>query len=176
MSQTSKKENIFIVDYACGFHKDLCEVDYVSKLRSLSAIRALKKYPDAYLVLGAGMSNVTCGCGDLSSMIDQFLTRHGIEEDRILRNNKGHNTKTETEAAYELILEKGIGKVVCATSSYHALRVWGIWVFRFGITPEMFVSHYSPSFEVSLREFLKIIPDWILAFTRRFKIVRDIWI
>ncbi len=164
----SNDVNIFIVDYACGFHKGVCDIDYVSKLRTRSALRALKKYPNAYIVLGAGMANVTCGCGTLSSMIEAYLVHLNIPTTRILINDIGFNTKTETEAAYAIISKYNNFKVVCATSGYHALRVWMIWLCRFGIAPEMFISHYSLPVIQQLNEYIKIIPDAILSLLRRF--------
>ena len=68
-----KEEKIFIIDYACGFHPFVCEVDYTCALRCQAALRAFKKYPQAKFVLGAGMENVTQGCGPLAGMMRDFL-------------------------------------------------------------------------------------------------------
>jgi hypothetical protein len=46
-----RNNQVFIVDYAYGFNARTCEVDYVCKLRCQAALRAFKKYPDAYIVL-----------------------------------------------------------------------------------------------------------------------------
>ena len=176
ISSTSSNNvgNIFIVDYACGFHPGICNVDYVSELRSKAAIRALKRYPGAYILLGAGMSYATCGCGSLSQMIDYYLLQHGIPRDKILINDKGYNTITESEAAYEIISSIGMGKVICATTRYHAPRVWLIWLFRFGIVPQLFISNYRLPFNIELHEYAKIVPEIFRSIYRRFKVYSGI--
>jgi uncharacterized SAM-binding protein YcdF (DUF218 family) len=99
----------------------------------------------------------------------QFLIEHGVDGYAILINDKGYNTLTETEAVHTLIQRNNGGKVVCATSLYHAPRVWCIWFFRYGITPEIFTSKYRPNLLVLVSEFCKIMPDSIRALLYRYK-------
>lgn len=165
------KDKIFIVDYACGFHPFVCEVDYTCALRCQAGLRAFKKNPEAKFILGAGMKNITQGCGSLSDMMKNFLMEHGVDESLIFMNPRGHNTLTETEAAYSLIMKQGGGKIICATSSYHSARVWCIWFFRFGITPEMYTSKLKLNKRSFLKECLKVPLDSIRAFGNRFYII-----
>lgn len=163
-----KEEKIFIIDYACGFHPFVCEVDYTCALRCQAALRAFKKYPQAKFVLGAGMENVTQGCGSLAGMMRDFLVEHGVSSQVILSNPHGHNTLTETEAVYEIIQKQGGGKVVCATSRYHVPRVWCIWFFRFGIIPEIYSSKLGLKGKPLVREYLKVPFDCVRALINRF--------
>jgi len=151
-----KNTHTFIIDYAYGFHADTCEPDYVSRLRSQATLRAYKKYPDAYIVLSAGMKSVTGDCGPLADMMESYFLREHISPERILRNPKGHDTQSETAAAYALIKKYGGGKVICATSAFHAPRVWCIWVARYGIIPKMFTTKYKPHPGMYLKELVKI--------------------
>ncbi len=162
-----KEEQIFIVDYACGFHPYVCEVDYTCALRCQAALRAFKKYPNAKFVLGAGMGNLTGSCGSLSDMMREFLIEHDVPAQSILVNDKGFNTLTETEAAYKVIEKNGGGRIICATSAYHAPRVWCIWLFRFGVVPEMYVSHLNPNTKDRIKEYIKVPLDAIRAFVHR---------
>lgn len=162
------KKTIFIVDYAYGFHADTCEVDYVCRLRCLAALRALKKYPEARIVLGAGMRERTGDCGPLADMMENFLQKHGVSGGKIERNPQGHDTLSETEAVYKLIQKRGGDKIVCATSAYHVPRVWLIWLFQFGVTPEMYATKLKPHFSEQLKEIFKIPRDAIRALIRRF--------
>lgn len=156
-------KQVFIVDYAYGFRANTCDVDYVSRLRSQAALRALEKYPDAYVVLGAGMKEVTGDCGPLADMMRAFLLQHGVASNKILRNAQGSNTLAETKAVYALVKSHGGGKVVCATSAFHAPRVWLIWLFRFGVVPKMFTSKLRPNWHEYLREAYKIPRDIVRA-------------
>lgn len=156
-------KKVFIVDYAYGFHANTCDVDYVSRLRSQAALRALEKYPDAYVVLGAGMKEVTGDCGPLADMMRAFLLQHGVASNKILRNAQGSNTFAETKAAYALVQSHGGGRVVCATSRFHAPRVWLIWLCRFGIVPTMYVSTLRPGWREYVHEAYKIPRDAVRA-------------
>jgi uncharacterized SAM-binding protein YcdF (DUF218 family) len=156
-------KSVFIVDYAYGFHANTCDVDYVSRLRSQAALRALERYPDAYIVLGAGMKEVTGDCGPLADMMRDFLLERGVTSNKILRNARGSNTLAETEAAYALVKSHGGGKVVCATSAFHAPRVWLIWLCRYGIAPTMYTSKLKPRRSEYIRESYKIPRDILRA-------------
>jgi uncharacterized SAM-binding protein YcdF (DUF218 family) len=171
-----KEEKVFIIDYAYGFHADTCEVDYVCKLRCLAALRALKKFPDAYIVLGAGMKEVTGDCGPLAGMMEDFLDKHHIPKSKILRNPHGNDTLSETEAAYVIVQKHGGGKIICATSAYHAPRVWSIWLCRFGIVPMMYTTALKPSRLEYLHEIAKVPRDMIRALLYRFRyILSFVW-
>lgn len=159
---------MFIVDYACAFRAHVCEIDYTCKLRSEAALRALKKYPEAKIVLGAGMDEVTGGCGSLAGMMETFFLERGVPRSSILVNPIGHNTLTETEAAYSLIQKEGGGAIVCTTSKYHSLRVRCIWFFRFGIIPKMFTTPLTTTTKGVVREMLKVPFDCVRAFLYRF--------
>ncbi len=166
-------EHVFIVDYAYGFHANTCEVDYVCKLRCQAALRAYKKYPHARIVLGAGMKEVTGDCGSLASMMHDLLVDHGVPPSAILRNPYGNNTLNETEAAYQIICDRGGAaarqgaRIICATSAYHAPRVWAIWACRFGIMPEIYTTALRPSVSERLSECIKIPRDMIRALLHR---------
>ena len=162
------KTRVFIVDYASSAHPGTCELDYTSVLRSEAVLRALKKYPHAKIILGAGMRNIANDCGTLSDMMSAFLMNHGVSRLSILRNPLGHNTLTETEAAYEIIQKHGGGKVVCATSRYHKARVWCIWFFRFGIRPEIYETKLKMTRKGNIKEMIKVPIDAMRAFTCRF--------
>lgn len=165
-----REEKVFIIDYAYGFHADTCEVDYVCKLRCLAALRALKKYPDAHIVLGAGMKDKTGDCGPLAGMMEDFLDKHHISKSKILRNPHGNNTLSETEAAYEIVHRHGSGRIICATSAYHALRVWLIWLCRFGIISTMYTTSLKPSRWERWHEMLKVPRDIVRALLHRMHI------
>ncbi len=162
-----KEKKVFIVDYAYGFHADRCEVDYVCKLRCQAALRALKKYPDAYIVLGAGMKEVTGDCGPLAGMMEEFLAEKHLPKEKLLRNPLGNDTLSETEAAFAIIKKNGSGKIICATSAYHAPRVAAIWLFRFGIVPEIYTTSLKPPIPERLLELFKIPWDALRGLIRR---------
>lgn len=163
------KKNVFIVDYAYGFNAHTCEVDYVCALRSKAALRAFKKYPHAKIVLGAGMKKLTGDCGPLSGMMRTYLLEQGVPAEAILENPHGHNTLSETKAAWDIIKRHGGGRVVCATSAYHALRVWCIWVFGFGIIPlSFYTTNLDPSHAERIKEILKTPLDALHALRFRF--------
>lgn len=164
-----KSTRVCIVDYAYGFHADTCEVDYVCKLRCQAALRAFKKYQHAYIVLGAGMSESTGNCGPLADMMEKFLVERGVPQKAILRNPHGNNTLSETEAAYDIIQQHGGGKIICATSAYHAARVWTIWFFRFGIIPRMYTTKLKPPKSERWKEIGKIPRDAMQAFLNRLR-------
>lgn len=153
----------FIVDYAYGFKPGTCEVDYVCARRCQAAVRALKKYPDAHIVLAANMKEVTRGCGPLADMMETFLLEQGVPHSHIYRNAVGHDTLSETEGAYEAVKKHGGGRVVCATSLSHMPRVWIIWFFRFGIMPEMYVTKLKTTSRERLHEVIKVPLDAIRA-------------
>ena len=163
-----KDPQVFIVDYASGAGSPVCEVDYTCKLRCQAGLRALKKYPGAKFVLGAGMSEATDGCGPLAGMMRDYLIEHGVPSHDIFSNPLGYNTLSESEAVYAIIKKQGGGKIVCATSSFHVVRVWCIWFFRFGIVPEMYSTKLKVGRSAMFREFLKVPAEIIRAFTRRF--------
>lgn len=163
------ESRVFIVDYAYGFHADTCEVDYVCKLRCQAALRALKKYPNAYIVLGASMREVTRDCGPLADMMKDFLSKHHVPKEKILCNPEGSNTLSETEAAYKIISKSGGGKILCATSAYHAARVWSIWFCRFGIAPDMYITRLKPSASEQWHEILKAPRDVARALFHRIR-------
>lgn len=158
---------LFIVDYAYGFHAETCEVDYVCRLRSLAAIRALKRFPEAHIVLSAGMKESTGDCGPLANMMENFLKEQGVPAARILPNPKGRDTFSETEAAFDMIQKQGGGKVVCATSAFHAPRVTLIWLFRFGILPSMYTTKLKAPLSETLKELRKIPRDIVRSVLRR---------
>ncbi|GEM_PF-2455525 len=164
-----QSEKNYIVDYAYGFHANTCEVDYVCRLRCLAALRALKNYPNAHIVLGAGMKESTGDCGPLSKIMANFLLEHGVTREKILENPNGNNTLSETEAAYAIIKKRGGGKVICTTSRFHATRVWLIWFFRFGIGPELFISELKPQQSEYFKEIGKVPRDIIRSIFHRIK-------
>jgi hypothetical protein len=164
-----ENKKIYIVDYAYGFDAGTCEPDYVSRLRSGATLRVLRKYPDANVVLGADMSDVTKGCGPLAGMTRKFLVSQGVSPSKIFLNTKGHDTLTETEAVYELIQKQGMGKIICTTSSFHKLRVWLIWLCRFGVFVKVAsVWHKIPLTEWR-KEMRKIRRDVRKALALRFR-------
>lgn len=156
-----KLQNIFIVDYAYGFDARTCEPDYVARMRLRVGLRALKKYPAAHIILGAGMKEVTGDCGPLANMMRSFLIEAGVAPEKIFLNPKGHDTLTETEAAYDIIRKQGNGKVICATSVFHATRVWLIWLFRFGRLPIIYTTRLKTRWSEYLHEIRKIPRDII---------------
>lgn len=164
-----KTTQMFIVDYAYGFHADTCEVDYVSKLRCQAALRAFKKYPHAFIVLGAGMSDSTGNCGPLADIMEEFLVEKGVPKHMILRNPHGSDTLSETEAAYDIIQKHGGGTIICATSAFHASRVWAIWFFRFGISPKIYTTKLKPPPAEKWREIKKIPADAARAWLSRLR-------
>lgn len=161
---------IYIVDYAYGFDRATCSIDRVSKLRTDKAIQVFRRYKNAYIVLAADMSDVTEGCGPLAGMMRTYLTSCGIPEERIVFYPKGHNTFSETEAAYQAIQERDGGRVVAVTSSFHALRVWLIWLCRFGMYVHVFgAKHTVPRKELWIELFEKIPEDIGRSFENRFE-------
>ena len=164
-----KQQQIFIVDYAYGFHADTCEVDYVCVLRSKAALRALKKYPLAKIILSAGMKQSTGNCGPLAGMMREYLLTQGVAPDVILESALGEDTLSETKAAHDIITRLGGGAVICATSAYHIPRVWCIWVFGFSTLPVKFYNtSLAPKFAEHLRELVKIPLDAVRALRYRF--------
>lgn len=159
---------MFIVDYASGFLPEICAPDHISVARTQAALRAFHAYPNAKIVLGAGLRERTMGCGPLAEMMHTALTLQGIPEDAILENALGHDTLSETEAAYAVIVKQGGGTIVCATSRYHMRRVWCLWFFRFGITPKMFPAEIRPSSQEQFREYCKLPVDCLRALIHRF--------
>lgn len=157
-------KNVFIIDYAYGFNAKTCEPDYIARMRLQAGMRAFKKYPEAHIILSAGMKEATGDCGPLAEMMKNFLIEKGIEPQKIFLNPKGHDTLTETEAAYKIIKEQGGGKIICATSIFHAPRVWLIWLFRFGRVPIIYTSHLKPHWSEYLQEFIQIPSDIIRSF------------
>lgn len=156
--------HVFIVDYAYGFKPGTCEVDYVCMRRCQAALRALKRYPKAHIVLAANMKEQTQECGPLADMMETFLIQEGVPVSRIYRNAVGHDTLSETEGAYEVIKKHGGGHVVCATSFAHSFRVSVIWFCRFGIVPELYVTKLHMTLRERLYELIKIPCDMLRAF------------
>lgn len=152
-------EPVYIVDYAYGFNPQTCQPDYISNLRTRAALRVLKKYPDARIVLGADMHEETGGCGPLAEMTRSFLHKHGVNPSHILLNPKGTNTLAETEAAYALIRKNGFGKIFCTTSAFHAPRVWLIWLLRYGIIVRIYSTKHKPRLSEWIHETWKIFRD-----------------
>jgi uncharacterized SAM-binding protein YcdF (DUF218 family) len=161
------KNPVYIVDYAYGFHPSTCTPDYTSKLRSHAALRVLKKYPEAHVVLGADMRDVTENCGPLALMTQNFLIEEGVSPSQVLLNPKGADTLSETEAAYKLIKKHGMGTIVCTTSVFHAMRVWLIWFFRYGIYVSVWSTKHKPPFSEWVQELQKIPRDVFRALKRR---------
>ncbi len=164
-----KNKQVYIVDYAYGFDADSCEPDYVSRLRSQMTLQALKQYPNAKVVLGADMREVTKGCGPLAEMTRKFLIKQGVPDSHILVNPKGYDTFTETEAVYEVIQKQGAGKIICTTSSFHKLRVWLIWLIRFSIVVQVVSVKHKTSAAEWKQEMRKIRRDAWKALVLRFK-------
>jgi hypothetical protein len=162
-----REKLIYIVDYAYGFHANTCEVDEVCELRTAAALRALKKYPDAHIVLSAGMSEATGDCGPLADMMMHFLVLKNVPKEKILKNPYGRDTLSETEAAFEIMKHYGLGKVICATSRFHATRVFCIWFFRFGVMPRVFTSQLEPPQSQYWHELLKIPRDIVRSLLHR---------
>jgi uncharacterized SAM-binding protein YcdF (DUF218 family) len=96
-------------------------------------------------------------------MMEEFLHAHNIKKSSILRNPHGNNTLSESRAAYAIITQYGGGKIICATSSWHALRVWLIWFLAFGIIPEIYSTKLKPPRWERLKELIKIPKDGIRA-------------
>lgn len=163
-----RSDSIFIINYASGVKKELCEIDYVSKLRSKACLRAYKDYPAAKIVLGAGMSYATNDCGTLADNIKNYLLLMGVKDENILINAKGYNTLTETEAAFKFIKNKRNFKIICTTSFTHSFRVFCIWFFRFGIIPKFYLTHYITSPKYIVHEILGIPVDILKSIYSRF--------
>ena len=160
-------EQLFIVDYASGFLPGVCTPDHVSVVRSEAALRAFADNPTAKLVLGAGLRERTMGCGPLADMMRDALLKKGVPESAILENPLGHDTLSETEAAYAVVQQAGGGKIACATSRYHAPRVWCLWFFRYGIIPTMYPAELPPGRVEQLREYCKLPIDSLRALWHR---------
>ncbi len=161
-----KSRHIFIVDYAYGFDARTCEPDYVARMRLKAGLRALKKYPTAHVILGAGMKETTGDCGPLAEMMKSFLVEKGVPLEKIFLNPKGHDTLTETEAAYDIIRNQGNGKIICATSVFHAARVWLIWLCRFGRLPIIYTTRLKAYWSEYLQEIRKIPRDIVRSLAR----------
>ena len=155
----AKTRQLFIVDYAYGFDARTCEPDYVSRLRSQAALRAFKNHPNAYIILGAGMKEQTGDCGPLATMMRSYLVKEGVPEMRIIMNPIGHDTLSETAAAWDIIKDRDGGKVICATSRFHAPRVWLIWFVRYWTVPTMYVIELKSPLSECWRELYKIPRD-----------------
>lgn len=160
---------LYIVDYAYGFEPSTCAIDHVSELRTKKAIQVYRNHPNAYIVLAANMSDVTQGCGSLSSMMRAYLVTHGVPAERILENSKGHNTLSETEAAFEIISQQAPGRIVAVTSAFHALRVRLIWLFRFKKSIRVYKAYHPVEFHERRMEFEKLIDDLDLSLLRRIR-------
>lgn len=158
----------YIIDYAYGFNARTCEPDIVSKLRTEAALRALRDFPDARIVLGAGMKKMTGDCGALADSMERQLLDYGVSAEKIIRNPRGSNTLDETEAAYDALRTRGDDiYIVCATSRFHGLRVKYIWLFRYGIWPALYASELPARKRDWIRELYKIPRDIIRALVHR---------
>lgn len=153
------RRQVYIVDYAYGFNARTCEVDYVCRLRSEAALRALKKRPEAHIVLGAGMKEVTGDCGALADMMRAYLIEKGVPPHRIYSNPHGSDTLSETEAAMDVVRRHGGGRVICTTSAFHAPRVALIWLVRFGRLPYIYTTKRRARRMEIVHEFWKVPRD-----------------
>ncbi len=167
-----KSEQTFIVDYAYGFNISTCEPNYVARARIKAGLRALKKYPDAHIILGAGMKEKTGDCGPLAAIMEHFLIEEGVVSQKIFLNPEGYDTVTETEAVYDIVLKHGNGRIICATSSFHAPRVWLIWLCRFGRMPRIYTTHLKTPWFEYLHEVIKITTDIARSLIKRIASLR----
>ncbi len=160
--------SVYIVAYAYGFDHKACGIDRVSRLRCDKAAELFRTYNDAFIVLAADMRHETNGCGPLANMARDYLLSLGIPMGRIILNPAGHNTLSETEAAYERIRERGGGPIIAVTSSFHALRVWLMWLCRFGIPVRIGASWHPISWGEFFGEIEKLPEGVGLSIERRF--------
>lgn len=124
----------YVVVYARGLKSDGSVCDE-GKLRCDLGLEVARSIPNSIIVLGAGIPEYARQnhVSSLAEAMELYFIKNGWSPGKILVNAEGYETVGETIAAYEAIKESGKGPITIVSSRYHVLRIWLIWIFRFGI-------------------------------------------
>lgn len=159
----------FVVPYAYGLAGDRSGFpDTEGQHRCNVALGVARSLPNALIVLGAGMANMTTkrGVASLAAASQKYLTIMGWTGDKTLANPRGWDTVTETEAVLEAIGGSSSSTVVAVTTWYHAFRVWLVWLLH-GRLVRLRVSWRMASRLNPLRELVAIPKSLIQAIWRK---------
>ncbi len=114
-------ERDYLVVLGAAVHGDSPSLSLVHRLRG--AQDYLEQYPDAVAIVsggqGPGENRTEAEC-----MYD-WLVSHGIDEDRILMEDKATSTSENLQFSYEIIRQRGDepeGNVAILSSRYHLFR------------------------------------------------------
>ena len=114
-------ERSYLVVLGAAVYGDQPSLTLVRRLEG--ALGYLEKYPDSVAIVSGGM-----GPGETvteAKAMHDWLVAHGIEEERIVQEDKATSTKENLSFSFEKIRERGDdanGNVAIVSSAYHLFR------------------------------------------------------
>lgn len=111
----------YLVVLGAAVYQDQPSLTLVRRLEG--ALDYLERYPESVAVVSGGM-----GPGETvteAQAMHDWLRRHGVAEERIVREDRATSTKENLEYSFALIRERGDepdGKVAIVSSAYHLYR------------------------------------------------------
>lgn len=156
-SDLSSKEEFTVV--VLGTDVDGDQPGNLLKPRLDTAVTYLKEHPEATVIVsGKGRGEYT-----EAEVMYRYLAKAGIEEERILEENRAQSTPENLIFSNEIIEQKNLPpKMLIVTNNYHQLRA-SIYAKRLEITTKS-LSGGTPwylLFPLSERERFLIVTEWL---------------
>ncbi|MGN0438801.1 MAG: YdcF family protein [Lachnospiraceae bacterium] len=140
---------------------------HILQKRVEKAYEYLAANPDCKVVVSGGQGPDE-GCSEAEAM-HKLLRSLGIEEERILEENRSTNTKENLDYSKELLISKGINveeaSIVVVTTDFHVLRALGI-ARKCGFTNVEGLASKQKWYLIPtnyVREFLAMVKDFVVG-------------
>ncbi len=131
-----------------------------------AALEYLEENPDMTVVVSGGQGDDE-HVSEAQCMYD-YLTAHGVEEKRILREDKSRNTWQNVTLTKQLLQEEGIGAedgVLLVSSGFHLTRIRMLWGRADGVGPVSVlaapVTHTPSAIQMFFREPLALVKSFL---------------
>lgn len=131
-----------------------------------AALDYLQEHPDMTVVVTGGQGDDEY-ISEAQCMYD-YLTAHGIEAERILREDQSRNTWQNVNLTKELLEEEGVeaeGGVVLVSSGFHLTRIRLLWSRAEGVGPVGVlaapVTHRPSAVQMFFREPLALVKSFL---------------
>ncbi len=100
---------------------------YSNHERLSQFILLAKKYPDARLVFTGGNASMRSGLATEADQVRQYLLDSGIQENRLILENRARNTYENALLSKQLVQPSAQENWILITSAYHLPRAVGIF-------------------------------------------------